>query len=248
MSDQLNIVLTHGRGPVDQSLLAALRDSPADIKICTIAAAYNQCRAAPPHAIIHLVGKNDTDAQFDPALRRLSRDIKGTLIYVAAHDVTARLRLLADGHVEAVLPLPLSKDHLLGVVRRALAIRRHQGSRATPRYPVRFKCMIKVVGASGLVEGQVHQIGRGGFTAMLAKPTLDGPAGDEIRFSIVRQGGVNPTTTRIEGDGHICWGTSGVDAQGRVRYGVRFTKLNDLAEVELLSCINRLRTADDLTG
>ena len=174
-------------------------------------------------------------------LKRIGRDWRHTLIYSVSEVFSQSLTLLANNTVEAIFPKTPTAEHLLSVIQQATVMHSKKDLRATPRYPVQFRCMIKVVGSPGLVEGEVSQLGREGFMAT-ASTTV--PQGESIRFSILSP--EMPTDIRIEGDGEIRWGAQ-TDA-GDVQFGVKFTKLNTMSEEQLLNYINKLRTNPDYLG
>jgi hypothetical protein len=240
VAETLTLLLV--QDPATAARQAAAELESADVKVdhCSLRAAYARCKAQEVNAVLFFAKPTDVDTQFDPVLMRISRDCRRTLIYVVTSNSEQRLKLIADDHVQAVFSKLPPVGSLVEIVRRATEIRRAQRGRHTPRYPVRYGCMVKMLGTSGLVEGEVRQLGCGGFMVSLPDSPEKKAVNDPLRFTIFRKD--SSGTTRIEGDGEVCWDdTSNISERG-VRLGVKFTKLDAQSKGNLLSCINSLRT------
>ncbi len=240
MAEPIKLLIVQDPPSAAREVAAQLASDNTKVDVCSLKALYARCKDKGVNAVLFFASATDPEAQFDPALKRLSRDCRRTLIYVVSPNSDKRLKLIADDHVEAVFSELPPLDGLMMIIRRAAEIRTEQRGRTTPRYPVRYGCMVKMVGTSGVVEGEVRQLGCGGFMVSLKEPPLRKTTSDPLRFTIFRKDARG--TTRIEGDGEVCWGDTVPIETGGVRLGVKFTRLDTQSEGNLLACINTLRT------
>lgn len=203
-------------------------------------AAYDAAKADAPDALIYCSGRANPIAASSPLLRRYRRECASALLYIVSRSTTECLTLLADDAVEGFFSTPPSGEHLATVVNRARSVRAAQSARNTPRYDTRLACMVKVVGIGKLAEGEVRQIGRNGFKAMLRQAPFEDVTHEPIRFTLFDS--VTGKPARIEGFGEIRWSDTRSAGQGAVEMGVQFTDLPAPSRDGLLSIINELRT------
>ena len=204
-------------------------------------AAMPVARAAKSRVIVYFETGKENPEDLALMLRKLKRDFASALIFVVAGSARAHIkRLLIDDSVEGVFHHEPVAQHLNAVVRRSLSVRVDQKPRGTPRYPAKMECIVKVVGVPGGVEGEVRQIGSGGFKAVLKNAPYQNLQNPEVRFALFNKNSKEPMC--IEGAGEIRWTESAEVGTSGVELGIQFKTLGAAAEDHLFGFINSIRT------
>jgi hypothetical protein len=103
-----------------------------------------------------------------------------------------------------------------------------------------MECIVKVVGVPGGAEGEVRQIGSGGFKAILKNAPYQNLQNPEVRFALFDKNSKEPM--RIEGAGEIRWTESTEKGVQGVELGIQFKTLGPASEDHLFGFINGIRT------
>jgi len=111
-SAQNSIILANLSKPIDLRLARELSRAGVTVTAEPISLAYAACKALKPAALVYFAANDEVEADFDPELRRITRDFRHVLVYVVSSDLSKRLTLLADDHVEAVFPRSPKAEHL----------------------------------------------------------------------------------------------------------------------------------------
>ena len=242
MLDHIPILLVKSDASSLQPLMNELMKERLVAKVAdSLKSAMPIARAAKSRVIVYFESGSENPEDLALMLRKVKRDFANSLIFVVAASAHTHIkRLLIDDSVEGVFHHEPVAQHLNAVIRRSLSVRVDQKPRGTPRYPAKMECIVKVVGIPGGVEGEVRQIGSGGFKAILKNAPYQNLQNPEVRFALFHKNSKEPMC--IEGAGEIRWTESSEKGVNGVELGIQFKTLGPAAEDHLFGFINSIRT------
>ncbi len=108
------------------------------------------------------------------------------------------------------------------------------------RNTVQVPCLLKKLGTSGLLHGNICDLSPKGMKIVLERSCEDWTAGDEIRFSIPKK---SDKTLHLDGYGRLRWTEkqNADEGVGRVQLGLEFSQLPLQTLHEFLDLLNASR-------
>lgn len=182
-------------------------------------------RTRPPFAII-VDGALCGSQLCSPSglLSKIQKNVPGAAVFLINATGVQRFELLKSDLAYAVFPNSTKISDLLVSISRYDRMLTTAGAKSKIRFGVSVPCLVKKLGASGLVQGEICDLSSNGMKVRVNSEELNWQTGDEIRFSFdqkTRQAG------NLEGFGQLRWSVTNEIKPGvkETRMGFEFSRL-----------------------
>lgn len=128
-----------------------------------------------------------------------------------------RFELLKSDLAYAVFPLHTKLSAVLPAIIRYDRMLEAAGAKSKIRFGVSMPCLVKKLGASGLLQGEICDLSPNGMKVRVNSEDIDWQTGDEVRFSLNQK---VSNSGHLEGYGQLRWSIT-----DEVKPGVKETKL-----------------------
>jgi hypothetical protein len=173
-------------------------------------------------------------------LQKVQHSLGNTPVFLMNATDVDYVQLMAENLIYAMMKGKPDLVKLVASLRRYLESNKRRASSATVRNLVALPCLLKKLGASGLLQGQICDLSPKGMKILLERPREEWAVGDEIRFSVAKAGA---SGAHLDGYGRLRWAEKINDVQGSVKMnlGIEFSQLPLPTLYEFLDILNSSR-------
>jgi hypothetical protein len=179
-------------------------------------------------------------------LPKIKKSLNGAPVFLINSTCVRNFDLLKANLAYAILPHETSMDKLLSALLNFCMMIRGVSESNRIRHKVSVPCLVKRLGTSGLVKGQICDLSPKGMKIVVDLQPVDWSAGDELRFSFAKAGA---STQHFEGHGQLRWSVTDELGPGIkvTRMGLEFSQLPTATLVEFMQILNTARGEARLT-
>lgn len=150
-------------------------------------------------------------------LQKIQKLYPGVPVFLLNATGAQRYELLKSDLAYAVFPQGANLYTILAAVSRYQCMLQSAGAKSKIRFGVSLPCMVKKIGASGLIQGEICDLSPNGMKVRIDAEQIKWEAGDEVRFSLNQK---TSTAGQLEGFGQLRWSIT-----DEVRPGVKETRM-----------------------
>ena len=243
MSDKLKRVLFFSNIQVLEADLAELRSKDFDLVFSKgKARLIDEILSDRPFAVV-LDAKycKERSAPVDFLLPKIHKSLNGTPVFLIKASGVERLEILKNDLAYAVLQDESGLAGLWAALLRYGQMVKSAGSSNRIRHGVSVPCLVKKLGTSGLIHGEICDLSPKGMKVLVDRQSLDWTPGDEVRFSFSR---IGHKGAHLDGYGQLRWSVTDEVQPGIkvTRMGLEFSQLPAPTLQEFMEMMNTARS------
>lgn len=150
-------------------------------------------------------------------LQKIQKSYPGVPVFLLNATGAQRYELLKSDLAYAVFPPGANLSTVLAAISRYKSMLQSAGAKSKIRFGVSLPCMVKKLGASGLVQGEICDLSPNGMKVRIDAEQIKWEAGDEVRFSLNQK---TSSAGQLEGFGQLRWSIT-----DEVRPGIKETRM-----------------------